>query len=77
MKLRVTTDFGNSKTKMRINGERIEQPSVIKRLHNREAVSETDNRKNHGKFVRGTYSKYSKSFIKKIRIFLYWATRES
>ncbi len=46
MKLRVTTDFGNSKTKIRINGERIEQPSVIKRLHNPEPASETNIEKN-------------------------------
>ncbi|MDR6726119.1 plasmid segregation protein ParM [Paenibacillus amylolyticus] len=46
MKLRVTTDFGNSKTKMRINGERIDQPSVIKRVHSPQPVSETDIEKN-------------------------------
>lgn len=46
MKFRVVSDFGNSNTKMRINGERIEQPSVIKRLHSPEPVPETDIEKN-------------------------------
>ncbi|MEV2909469.1 ParM/StbA family protein [Paenibacillus larvae] len=46
MKLRVISDFGNSNTKIRINGERIEQPSVIKRLHGPEPVAETDIEKN-------------------------------
>ncbi|MGP3788235.1 ParM/StbA family protein [Paenibacillus sp. 1A_MP2] len=43
---RVITDFGNSKVKMKIDGERIEQPSVIKRLYSAEPVTETDLDKN-------------------------------
>lgn len=49
MKLRVINDFGNSTTKTLINGERVDQPSVIKRIHGPEAVSENAIDKNLAK----------------------------
>ncbi|MEC0238189.1 ParM/StbA family protein [Paenibacillus kribbensis] len=42
MKIRVSTDFGNSTTKQSVNGERIVSPSVIKRVFEIPSVTETD-----------------------------------
>ncbi|WP_068505941.1 ParM/StbA family protein [Paenibacillus kribbensis] len=46
MKIKVTSDFGNSTTKQKVNGERITSPSVIKRIYDLPSVTETDDEKN-------------------------------